>query len=288
MEFFTYKPNHIVEFLNGRIEELLESSYRKTTTLTDIDKAEPIVLKSEEIKTLLQELKDYKASVKKDVYRLPYLLEFERFNALKKYYELDDYKLSKVNKALISRNFPIYKEIKAKFVSDRHDNKLQNYNALLYVYAKDDVKLSTTKVYSQRKLQSLINKGKIVAVDFQGEILGYAKDGTPALTFNEPSHYYEQPVLTKDEFSEMFLANTSLATIVVKDINYDEAKKDYEEKFLPTYKKCLNYLVECAKVSALHEAEIRKNYQKQIQKSNDRTKEIEEAKKIVVDTTKGR
>ena len=87
---------------------------------------------------------------------------------------------------------------------------------------------------------------------------------------------------------EMKQKNPEIFEIMMKDINLDEIKAYYEIEYLPLYKKCLNYLVQCAEASAENEIEQRRKLEEEIKTTHINEQKFKTIKKKIVDNSKGR
>ena len=82
--------------------------------------------------------------------------------------------------------------------------------------------------------------------------------------------------------------NPELVQELFEDINLETIKEDYKKLYLPMYKKCLNYLVKCAEMSANNEQEKIIKLSIEAEKAQKAEEKFNKLKKQITDNSKGR
>ena len=252
-----------------------------------IETEQPLVVTPAGIKLYLAKLKECKATYKKLINQFNELLPHEKLSLIKKFYDIDLDKLKAFQLETLKKQFPVEKQIKTTMLTSQNGTYKQ---AVALVYAKPGVKLSKFKTYSKEEISKLIAEKQIVVVDaFAYGSKSYATCETADILHHEVLAYeFKDMIFDEYALKAMAKKNPEALSSLIYDIDAKQLLSDYETKFLPTYKKLLDFLVKSAKVSVAHNKALEQNLQKQRNKALEENRELEEIKKQIMDTSKGR
>lgn len=294
MKYFTYNSENAVSNLKQCYFRKDENSIAQFVHSANLETAVPTIKSAEVIKNLLNKLKIDKENFK------AYILFFDKLDTkydiitnLNSYYNINWEELYKVVEEHHKNDYPIQKTIKTNLMY--HSDKPLNSKGYSYSYAKavvwtkPGVKLSSFKTYSGGEIDDLKRFGDII-------VISSIPYGKPML--NPTSACHLETKTLSYEFNLINLYGTAFDKLqerfpyvideLLKDIDLAQISKDYQTIYKPTYKQCLKYLAECAKISSTHKEEEKKNLYKQIDKINQSKRELQDISKQILDSSKGR
>ena len=255
------------------------------------EKPTPVCMEPKKIKETLNNLKKDKNNFKSLILNFDTLDELDKLNLFLEYfYSENTYLLEDSQIALIKQTHPNKKTIKTDFIYETNVAPYM-YNSYLEVYAKNGVKFNSYKSYTPAEIAKMVGNGDIVIEkSYERKPISKAKflKGVyaPRVSLLHDGFYYD--LLTEENIEEMKKQNPEVFQEMMNDINLDEIKQYYEQEYLPLYKKCLNYLAECAKVSVAKEQADRKTFNAQINKSYKTEQKIKKISEEITNTSKGR
>lgn len=288
MKYFSYYPNNLIDCIKNY--HSLFSYY--CNNMEEIDSTTPISLEPKVIKDMVAKLKQEKAEFKTLAYKFDTLQTWQILALMDKYYDLSLDKLQEYQLGKYAKNFPIKKTIKTNMFDPIRAHKEFEYGykkVKAIIWAKKDAKIVPFKVYSKEELCRLISENKIVVIDTEtyGSIHTHLTENgflTPEILALE----LNDKIFDIDTVTIIEGKNPEALAELIKDIDVNELKHDFEANYLPAYKKMLDFLVKCAKVTVENKEASKKNFQKRITQANEDIRETENVVKYITDTSKGR
>ena len=272
MKFFQYNKNNAYNILMQANPQITINTNKDFTTTPRMS--------AKQILEFIKLLK-FDKEIYKDFFKNFETIEnYNKMSFMSNYYKLNIQALYDEFIKNISKIYPKEKEIKTNlFMKDSKSL------AKVLVFAKPDVKLSSFKTYEKKELDQLIKSNKIILRNAHSYKQGKPNGEVPHIyTVNDVLFSGDQEYildwLQKNERStfENLLADLNLETIMM----------DYKKEYLPSYKKCISYLTECAKTSIIHEQQEIKQMQNKILCSKEAIAGLTNIQKTLVDTSKGR
>lgn len=271
MKFFSYKKDNVTRFLTAKEGVMVNSKGNFEN---------PVVLSTKEILAIIEELKADKDAFKDFVAYVTKQDDNKIINSVNNYYNIEPAAILERLVQNIKIALPAEKDIKTNMLMPSGD-----HFAKIRVLAKKGLKINVFKTYTEDEIKEMQVNGDIAIMDASP----YKKANDKVIT--------SRVTTAKD-----LLFGSSVATIfnflknnykftynqVLEDINTFAIKKDLEQKYIPTYKKCIAYLTECAKTAVVHEQQEIKNLQNQIAKSKTVIEDLNNVQKSLLDTSKGR
>ena len=280
MRYLKYRTNNAISVLTNNVEQNLE------LTPENIESSSPLILEPKKIIELLTAIKNDKFRFKKLISLFHKMDQKDFLILANQFYSINNFQLQKQIFEELEERYPYIKEIK----TDMYVHNGEYSKAKAIVYAKKGVRINPFKVYSAEELKQMINCGDIVVK--YAEPYGKTYETTPAnvslispLTLIDALSFEE---LTEEVYNDLMQHCPRAIDLLLAYTSLAEIKQDCELQYLPVYKQCLKFLTECAKVSVVHEEEVRKGLRRQIEKSNDISKEYSSVVKAIEDSSKGR
>lgn len=307
MQIFDHRANNLVYMFNESVRKELASLIKNEEEQI---KPSPTVMEPNQIKQKLNNLKTDKNKLKSFILNFDNLNDCDKLKTFLEYfYSKNTYLLEDSQIKIFEETNPIKKTIKTNFIieekdvpyiSFEHINPKEfvsldadviRYNTYFDVYVKNGVKLNKFKTYSPVEISKMIENGDIIVAKTRPRKQVSIKNGSNCVICPEFKTIHDGfylDVLTEDMINEMKTKNPEIFEEMMNDINLDEIKAYYELEYLPLYKKCLNYLAECAKVSVAKEQADRKTFNAQINKSYKTEQKIKKLSEEITNTSKGR
>lgn len=288
MKYFSYYPNNLIDCLKNH--NSLFSFYCKD--IEEIDSTTPLSLEPKTIKDMVASLKKEKAGFKTLAYKFDNLKSWQILSLMNMFYDLSLEDLQEYQLGVYSKTFPVKKTIKTKMFDSNVIHKDFEYGhkkAKAVILAKKDVKIVPFKVYSKEELCKLISENKIVVIDTEtyGSLYTRLSENcflTPEILAVE----FSDKVFDEDTVANIKNKNPQALEELIRSIDVNELQHDFEANYLPAYKKILDFLVKCAKITVEHKEVAKKNFQKRITQANEEIRETEDVVKYITDTSKGR
>ena len=285
MKYYTYYPENIID----NIAHLNKNFIMSCDDINELDSVEPIVLAPSVIKLMVAKLKEEKNTFKTLISKFNDLEEHKILTLMKKFYKFNSAELRKFQLEEYAKDFPVKKTIKTNmYIADVNDCfKIKYVKAT--VLAKKGVKFNPLKTYSKEELSKFIANDEIVIVSkapFGGRKSVNKEENF--LNIETLAKEFDETTFDEDTIKIIEKKNPVALDELIYSINQAELKNDFTEKYMPAYKKMLDYFVKCAKVTVAHNEANKKNMQKQIAQANEQNREMEDVTKFIIDTSKGR
>lgn len=285
MKYYSYNPNSIVNNI-AVYNKVLGATL---STADEIESTEPIALEPNTIKFLVAKLKEEKNTFKTLVSKFHDLEEHEVLTLMNKFYNFSSVELRKFQLEEYAKEFPVKKTIKTNmYIADVNDCfKIKYVKAT--VLAKKGVRFNPLKTYSKEELSKFIANDEIVIVS--KEPFGGRKSVNKEenfLNIETLAKEFDEKTFDEDTIKIIEKKNPEALEELIYSIDQAELKNDFTNNYLPAYKKMLDYFVKCAKITVAQNEANKKNMQKQINKANEQNREMEDVKKFILDTSKGR
>lgn len=262
------------------------------TYMDNIDSTLATALTSKTILDLVHSLKLLKQDYKTLAYKFNQLQPWEKLNLINRFYIFQTNSLKEWQKDEYKKQYPAEKVIKLNIINLNHHPYTYNDTEVLF-YAKDKKKLNIIKGCSNNYLSLLINSGEVMPISATVRSYGNPitkKDRKKCVNLNVeliPNELMYTKI-DEDTYNAMLFKNANVVNELLNDIDSAKIIKDYESKFLPAYKKMLDYCTKCARVTAEYANSEKLNAQKRISQANEELKDLQEVKKAIIDTSKGR
>lgn len=279
MKYFNYNERNFIDLFANH-------GYR---VVHNVAASEPSVMNPETIRAIAAEIKANKEKIKRLILNFDKLEIWEKYNLLKNFYNCNTYLLEQYQLSRYDVSHPVIKKIKTDIRCSKEGHK--NSKAIAIVRAQKGVWFTPFKTYSLSDIKILVNGGKIVVIGEEpyGKMEEPIAGGfEPQLNANILHTAFYATQISEESLEAMFASRPEAAEELFGDISLEQIKSDFELYYMPQYKACIKYLTECAKATAAREETTRKGLRRQIAKSNEVTKELDDVSKELLDTSKGR